>query len=408
MQGFVGVLLEALSGLFLLVFSVVLVTKAWRELRDGYERRRRALLLPSIVAYANASTGLITDFVPTPLKRWERRVVEWLLLDHIRSLKGHSQARLALAFEQLGFVALAHRQLSNRRWWLRVDGAEKLGRMLARPAVHDLVKLMDDPVPEVRLRAAKALGAIGGLEAVETLIAALKATDRWATLRIADILAGLGPSAVEPLLEAFPRLPAAARVPAIDILGRLRSHLSVPLLRGLLADPDPNARARAANSLGLIGHPAVTQALIEALADPEWPVRAMAAKALGRITGDDSVEPLRRALSDPEWWVRANAAESLRGKGEAGRRALLVALDGDDAFAAHKAAWMLQEAGVLDALLVRLGEGNEADRREALGVLRRLVALGRTDLLRDIAVRHPNPEVRREVGSLLKTQAASA
>ncbi|HYK11133.1 MAG TPA: HEAT repeat domain-containing protein [Gemmatimonadales bacterium] len=408
MQEFVGVLLGALSGLFLLVFSVVLVTKALREIRDGYERRRRALLLPSIVAYANGSEGQITDFVPTPLKRWERRVVEWLLLDHIRSLKGHAQARLALAFEQLGFVAQAHRQLTHRRWWVRVDGAEKLGRMLARSAVHDLVRLMDDPVPEVRLRAAKALGAIGGLEAVETLIAALKATDRWATLRIADILAGLGASAVEPLLEAFPRLPQAARVPAIDILGRLRSHLSLSLLRGLLADADANARARAANSLGLIGHPAVTQALIEALADPEWPVRAMSAKALGRIAGDDSVEPLRRALSDPEWWVRANAAESLRGKGEAGRRALMVALEGNDAFAAHKAAWMLQEAGVLDALLARLGEGNEDDRREARTVLRRLVTLGRTDLLQDIAARHPDAEVRREVGTLLQAQVVSA
>lgn len=408
MQEFVAVLLGALSGLFCLVLAVVLVTKAWRELRDGYERRRRALLLPSIVAYANASEGLITDFVPTPLKRWERRVVEWLLLDHIRSLKGHAQARLALAFEQLGFVTQAHRQLGHRRWWIRVDGAEKLGRMLARSRVHDLVRLMDDPVPEVRLRAAKALGAIGGLEAVETLIAALKATDRWATLRIADILAGLGPSAVEPLLDAFPRLPGAARVPAIDILGRLRSHLSVPLLRGLLADADANARARAAHSLGLIGHPAVTQALIEALGDVEWPVRAMAAKALGRIAGDDSVEPLRRALSDPEWWVRANAAESLRSKGEAGRRALLVALDGNDAFAAHKAAWMLQEAGVLDALLARLGEGKDDDRREARSVLRRLVALGRTDLLQDIAARHPNAEVRREVGTLLQAQAVSA
>jgi len=271
-----------------------------------------------------------------------------------------------------------------------------------------LIRLMDDPVPEVRLRAAKALGAIGGLAAVETLISALKATDRWATLRIADILSGLGPSAVEPLLAAFPRLPPAARIPAIDILGRLRSHLAVPLLRGLLADPDPNARARAAHSLGLIGHPAVTAPLVEALVDPEWPVRAMAAKALGRISGDESVDALRRALSDSEWWVRANAAESLRSKGDAGRRALLVALEGGDAFAAHKAAWMLQEAGVLDALLARLGQGTEDERREALGVLRRLVALKRTDLLQDIASRHPDAEVRAEVGRLLQAEAVSA
>jgi len=129
---------------------------------------------------------------------------------------------------------------------------------------------------------------------------------------------------------------------------------------------------------------------------------------MGRIAGDDSVEPLRRALSDPEWWVRANAAEALRGKGEAGRRALLVALEGSDAFAAHKAAWMLQEAGVLDALLARLGEGTDDDRREARSVLTRLVTLKRTDLLQDIAARHPDAQVRREVGALLRVEAVGA
>ena len=408
MQGFVTTLLFALGSLFLSVLVVILTTKGWRQTREGYERRRRALLLPSVLAYANAETGVIADYVPTPLRGWERRVVEWLLLDHIRSLRGTAQARLAAAFDQLGFVAAARLQLRQRRWWIRVEGAEKLGRMLARPAVDDLIGAMRDPVPEVRLRAAKALGAIGGLAAVETLIAALRDTDRWATLRIADILAGLGPTATEPLLEAFPRLPPGARVPAIDILGRLRSHVAVPLLRGLLGDPDANARARAAHSLGLIGHPVVVPALIEALHDPEWPVRAMAAKALGRITGDESVDALRQGLSDPEWWVRANAAEALRGKGEAGERALRVALDGNDAFAAHKAAWMLQEAGVLDALLARLADGNKAERADALGVLRRLVALKRTDLLNDIATRHPDARVRTEVAGLLQVEAATA
>jgi HEAT repeat protein len=406
MSALVDRVVTALGSLLLGVLVVVLLTKVVREARERYERRRRATLLPRVLAFANAAAGAFTEFVPEPLTVWNRRLLEWMLLEHIRSVRGEAQQRLAAAFAELGFVARARRELRDRRWWRRVDGAEKLGRMLAREAVPDLVAAMDDPVPEVRIRAAKALGAIGGLEAVESLIDALRDTNRWSALRIADILGGLGGAAVEPLLAAFPRLPPPARVPAIDILGRLRSHVAVPLLRGLLADADPDIRARAAHALGQIGHPAVTQALVEALADAAWPVRAMAAKALGRIAGEGAIEPLRLALRDPEWWVRSNAADALRAKGTAGHNALILTLDGDDAFAAQKAAWMLQEAGVLDALLARLASGGEAERRDALAVLSRLVALRRTDLLSDIAARHPDAAVRAEVGRLLAAATA--
>ena len=402
---FVQVTLSVLGGLLGAVLVLMLTNKVWRGAREGFEQRQRTELAPKVLAYIQAEQGRFGDFVGLPLRRLQRRVMEWMLLDQIRSVRGRHQARLTAAFEELGYVAIEHRKLRDRRWWVRVEGAEKLGRMMSRSAVDDLIAAMEDPVPEVRIRAAKALGAIGGFAAIETLITALRNTDRWSTLRIADIMSQLGSSAVEPLLVAFPRLPVAARVPAVEILGRLRSHLAVPLLRSLLGDQDADVRARAANALGMIAHPAVTSALIEAFADPTWPVRAMVAKALGRIPGTESVEALRKALTDPEWWVRANAAEALLQKGEPGHRALIATLDGEDAFAAQKAAWMLQEAGVLDALLARVAGGSDSERSEALGVLGKLVALKRTDLLNDIARRHPDPTVRGEVTRLLRSAA---
>jgi HEAT repeat protein len=292
-------------------------------------------------------------------------------------------------------------RLSDRRWSRRVEGAEHLGWMMSRRPLPQLIALMKDPVPEVRIRAAKALGAIGGLEAVESLLGALRDTNRWSALRIADILSGLGQAAVEPLLREFAHLPPPARVPAIDILGRLRSHLAVPLLRALLTDPEPNARARAAHSLGLIGDPRVTDDLVTALQDEAWPVRAMAAKGLGLVPGTGGIAALQRALGDREWWVRSNAAEALRAKGPPGHQALISMLDGTDAYAAQKAAWMLQEAGVFDAYLARLVGGTPAERSEAETLFAKLVALRRLDLLNDIAARHGDPAVRAEVGRLL-------
>jgi HEAT repeat protein len=408
MLAFVDSVIVAVGGLFVLVMGAILLHKLLAQLRGAYERRVRADYLPKIQAYVNADAGTFAEFLPGPFGTWARRVVQWTLLEQIRHVRGRVQERITAAFEELGFVDQERRKLGERRWARRVEGAEKLARMMSRAPLPDLVRLMKDPVPEVRIRAAKALGAIGGLEAIASLLAALHDTNRWSTLRIADILASVGPQAVEPLLKEFPELPGPARVPAVDILGRLRSHLAVPLLRRLLEDRDANARARAAHSLGVIGDPRAAPDLVEALHDEAWPVRAMAAKALGMIAGADGIAALQAALADKEWWVRSNAAEALRAKGEPGYRALISLLDGPDAYAAQKAAWMLQEAGVFDGYVKQLVDGEGHEREEARALLGKLVALSRTDLLTDIAGRHKDPRIRTAMQELLTGPAVGA
>ncbi len=407
MAGFVLGVIRACAALFVGLLLVVLVNKAVREVRERHQRRRRAAFEPKLLAYIVAANGRLADHLPGPFGRWERRVVELLLLEHIRVLRGAARERVGAAFDELGFVDRELGGIRSRRWWRRVAAAEKLGRMRSRRALPDLVAALDDPSPEVRIRAAKALGAIGGLTAVQSLIGALRDTNRWSALRIADLLAGVGSEAVEPVLEAFPGLPRAARVPAIDILGRLRSRRAVPLLRSLLRDRDADIRARAAHALGLIGEAAATPDLMAALRDSAWPVRAMAAKGLGVIPGMTSLEVLSRALTDHEWWVRANAAEALRKKGESGHQALVRMLDSVDLYAAQQAVSVLQESGVLDGYVERLASDSEAERRRSRAVLGRMVSLQRVDLLTDVAAHHADPRVRVEAGRLLQATASA-
>jgi HEAT repeat protein len=407
LEQFVWWIIAVLGTLFAIVLLITLSHKLLVQLRSTYERRQRAVFLPRIEAYVHAGEGRFADFLPGPFGAWDRRVLLWTLLEQIRYVRGEVQERISQAFEDLRFVDEERSKLTHRRAVERVEGAEKLGRMMSRRSIPDLVGLMEDPVPEVRIRAAKALGALGGLEAVQSLLGALRDTNRWSALRIGDILATLGEPAVGPLIAELPRLPPAARVPAIDILGRLRSPQAVPLLVSLLHDPEDNARARAAHSLGVIGDPRCAPALVATLRDHAWPVRAMAAKALGMVPGSAGVKALQRALADREWWVRSNAAEALRQKGDPGFRALLGLLDGPDTYAAQRAAWMLQESGVFDGYLRQLVDGTPRQRAAASALLGKLIALERVDLLTDVAERHADPRVREAVTRLLtKVDAA--
>ena len=178
------------GSLFAVVLLITLGHKLYTQIRWGYERRQRAAFLPRIQAYLTAEHGHFGTYVAGPLGAWDRRVILWTLLEQIRFVKGRTQERISAAFEELGFVSEERHKLTDRRSMKRVEGAEKLGRMMSRQPLPDLVRLMQDPVPEVRIRAAKALGNIGGLEAVASLLGALRDTNRWSALRIADILAG--------------------------------------------------------------------------------------------------------------------------------------------------------------------------------------------------------------------------
>ena len=115
-------------------------------------------LLPRIEAYIAADLGTINEFIPTPLRGWDRRAVLWLMVDRIRLVKGRAQERLSAAFEDLGFVDVELAKTNERRWSRRVEGAEHLGWMMSRRPIPRLIPLMHDPVQEVRIRAAKALG----------------------------------------------------------------------------------------------------------------------------------------------------------------------------------------------------------------------------------------------------------
>jgi HEAT repeat protein len=405
MQGALVVTVFSIATLFLVLTLVIVLGKGWREVRDGSRRARRRVLEPLVLKYAHGTDASIFSALGGAIAKRDRVVVETILLDHVSRVRGIEHERLCRALDELGYVDRFLARLKASGWWRRAEAAENLGLAGAKRATAPLAAALADEAPEVRLRAAKALGLVGGRAAVLPLVNALTEPNRWSTIRIADILTGMGSEVVTELMDAFPKLNDHAKLAALDIFGRIHALAAVPWLLTRLGDPESNVRARAAHALGAIGVVDAAPALRSALDDPDWPVRAMAAKALGRIRDTEAVPALCAALRDREWWVRANAAEALRLAGPKGLEALERMLEDPDLYARHQACQMLENAGILERRVAELAAG-ETKRTAASLFILRFVEAGQVDRLRELAATHGEANVREVLRHLLPPETA--
>ena len=396
----------SIGGIFLILTILIVVNKAWRETATASRARHRREREPKILSWAHGDEKNVLRSLDDQASALDKVVIEQILLDHIQRVRGIERDRMARAMEQLGFIDVYLGGLESRRWWRRAESAEKLGLAANKRAIQPLSHTLDDEMPEVRLRAAKALGQLGGVTSARKLVRALNEPNRWSTIRVADILIGMGRESIDTVIEAFDDLTREGQLAVLDIVGRVRPLEATPWLLEKARDESTDIRARACHALGSIGDPNVRQELIAALDDPEWPVRAMAAKALGRMLVVESIPELGRALRDQQWWVRHNAARALRAIGPRGLEALEKLVADGDPFAREQAVLMLEEAGHVDKRANELAKDGSAAQKAAKLFFERIVASGATGRLRVLSVDHPVEEVRRELLDLLPEEAA--
>ncbi|MCP3981100.1 MAG: hypothetical protein GY716_17520 [bacterium] len=394
MRGLLVIAVAAIGAVFVGLTLLIVLSKAWRDWREQWCRRRRRTLEPKVRAYAQGVYDSVLSALDGHPSNADRAVLEEIFFDLIAGTSWSERGRAIRAFDQLGYVDRYLDDLHQGNWWERASAAERLGRSGARRTIDQLAAALGDEVAEVRLRAAAALGVLGGVSAVRPLIHSLSEDNRWATIRIADIITDMGPDVVDELVAAFPELNENARVATLEILAGIGDRRTAPWLRERLDDDSADVCSRAAAALGAVGDTDAGPRLQQALEHDAWPVRAMAAKSLGMLLYAPAIADLCDLLRDREWWVRINAAEALRTLGPDGLDALERMLGDRDEFARHQAVLMLEEAGVLDEEVDRLTAIEPARRSAAQMFVGRCVEAGQFGRLRELSIKHPDPQIR--------------
>jgi HEAT repeat protein len=184
--------------------------------------------------------------------------------------------------------------------WGRCCALKVIGEVASESFVPLIAPSLRDDSDNVRFEAVRAIGKMGGPEAVKHLVRMFRKDKADFVRREAIRLlrtAGLGQ---EPVLEAGRRGlkdgSREVRVQAARLLGSFQDRKSIlPLLKAM-ADPHWSVRESAETALLNFGRDAV-EPLIEALGSPSWTTRFRAARLLGEIGDPRAVSPLKAILA---------------------------------------------------------------------------------------------------------------
>jgi len=259
----------------------------------------------------------------------EQRALEALARSLLPKLRGRDRDALARLLDLRGTVAVAHRHTRSRRASVRARAGEFLGQTGTAASVPDLVSLLRDANPRVRVAAARALGQLGDPAALSALLARVEGTHPLPVDVVADAVVAIRDCPVSILRQGSGSASVAMRALSVELLGRFQALAAADdVVEILRSDPSPEVRARAARCLGRMGSPRAVEPLVACLDGSPAPVRIQALSALGEIGAPEALPVLRATLLGPSRQLSEVAAGALEALGPPGLRLLEHVADG--------------------------------------------------------------------------------
>ena len=369
-------------GMFLLIIFLVIrmiVRKLLRAVEEEYQQNRYE-------KYSKLVDGIVAgipdkDLIHIKKQPGDKKVLQTLLGRKLLYIKGDDRTRVVNKLRELSFVSMYVSELSSSKAAERATALQVLGDLRITETAGNFTEALEDTDGDVRLTAVRGLGNMvdeisssgqNGTRTgpiIETIVGLLDKPEEIPDRRLAEVILGLGPDAVPPLLVATQSSNARTRALAADILGQIGDWRGVDTLIEMLNDPETDVRTQAAGALGSTGDTRAVKPLIKSLDDEAWPVRARGARALSVVGDPVAVYPISRLLSDPQWWVRYNAGFALPSFKELGYETLEKTLLDSDRYARERALEVMEETGYLHQFIEDLASDNDEKKTRAMKLL---------------------------------------
>lgn len=311
-----------LSALSVLVL-VILILRRWAmEKTAARQMVRRQEITRCLYAAIQSPVALnaASLIVVTPK---DHQAVMQAALEMLRFLRGDDVQRIVTAlrlWDMQHYLELTARDGSKGR---RIQALTLLGYFEDPSSIGVLLQQANHADMYIQLAALRALALRGGTAHIHTVIELLSHSQQTNTLMLADILRRFG-EAVVPSLLGLVRIGSntEVRVAGLMALGFLGSLQAVDTLIDMTEDASAEIRAQAIAALGRIGDARAAATVMKHLEDTNQAVRVQAAQTLGQLRALQSMPALAARLDDEDWWVRLRAAEALHQFGVQGVAAL--------------------------------------------------------------------------------------
>lgn len=319
-------------------------------------------------------------------------------------------ARYALGrIEDPAAAAVLRRALGKTSGKLQVGIINTLANRRYRRALPDFVKLLGSSDSGVVEASARALGRIGGTEAVKVLEAVRAEASKTLRQRIDNallncaeqFLADRRTNEATRIYAKFysPEQPMHLRLAGLRGFVIVQGPEAVPAIMQAIKDPDPNLRKGAIGFMTMVKGQAATKAFAALLPSLAPEAQELVLRALG-ARGDSAVaQAVSAATKSRHEAVRVAALEALGDVGDASVVPLLsqaAAAGGDKEKKVARASLVRLRADDVDVTLMRfIGSGDAKARVE---VIRALTGRGVTQAIGDLlkAARDEDETVRRE------------
>lgn len=286
----------------------------------------------------------------------------------------------------------------SRNKWSRIEAMLALGFAGAPSAQVALEKGLFDKDPDISYFSLLALGRIKTDLSLRILLVFLK-MNVLMRQKTASILEFFPPSAADRIIKLADDPDPELRFWALKILSRFKPVQYIEKIKVLSQEGDHNVRAAACECLGNIGGKEAQEILIKRLKDESWFVRVQAARGLSQAMGADCAQYIAPLLSDNSLNVVEAAGEILAKHSEASLPYLEKLLTGDDGLAKRKATEILATSGLIEKLVRGALKDNVSDSHQ-MELIAALIGTGAHYSIESAVLRLELPERLEMIGKI--------